>query len=409
MVPFVKPFSHLGNQSLVYGEGAIRGLTGIIPGAGPILFVTGRHFAVSSVWPHLESALKAEGRAYLRETVSGEPSPEIVDALAVAARKRGAEAVIAIGGGSVLDAGKAAAAMLRHEGSVADYLEGVGTKNPTGAAVPMIAVPTTAGTGSEATKNAVISRRGKGGFKKSLRHDNFIPRIALIDPELALGCPEEVSRACALDAFCQLLESFISTGATPVTDALARDGLIRFAGGRRLFGENLFGTDEETALRGELALAAYYSGLTLANAGLGTVHGLAGPLGAICDVPHGAACGLLLAPVFRRIQAASAQEHSAADAVQGRLALAGAILLRGDVRGMQGGQSGRGGYTAASSEGDAEAVLDLFEEWAAPLPRLSHYGLTENDLDAVVAASDNKKSPVALNAAAMREILAEVL
>ena len=380
------PFRHLGNSSLIFGNGAVGDLPRRIPGDGPVLFVTGRHFAASRAWHRLESALRAAGRPYSRETVSGEPSPEMVDALAEAARASGTEAVAAIGGGSVLDAGKAAAAMLRHEGSVADYLEGVGTKEPTGAAVPMVAVPTTAGTGSEATKNAVISRRGAGGFKKSLRHDAFIPAAAILDPELAIGCPPEVSAACGLDAFSQLLESFVSTGATPVTDALARDGMIRFGRGSRLFAEKAYGTDREIALRGELALAAYYSGLTLANAGLGTVHGLAGPLGAACEVPHGVACGLLLAPVFRRIEETEPLE---------RLALAGALVLRGK--------------SAAPGKEDARAVLDLFEEWSSRLPRLSSYGLTEEGLDGVVAASGNKNSPVALGAAAMREALAEVL
>lgn len=379
-------FSHLCNKTLVFGEGAIENLIGMIPVAGTVLFITGGHFATSSAWSRLESVLKAEGLSFLRETVSGEPSPETVDALTETARTAKTAAVVAIGGGSVLDAGKATAAMLRHEGSVADYLEGVGRKRPKGETVPMIAVPTTAGTGSEATKNAVISRRGKEGFKKSLRHDNFIPQAALIDPQLALGCPVEISAACGLDAFCQLLESFISTGATPVTDALARDGLIRYARGSRLFSENAYGTEHETALRGELALAAYYSGLTLANAGLGTVHGLAGPLGAACDVPHGVACGLLLAPVFRRIEALAPQP---------RLAFAASLILRGE--------------SATPHPEDAEAALDVFEEWASRLPRLSHYGLSEGDLDAVVAASNNKNSPVALDALTMRKILKEIL
>jgi alcohol dehydrogenase len=257
----------------------------------------------------------------------------------------------------------------------------------------MIAVPTTAGTGSEATKNAVISRRGKNGFKKSLRHSAFIPSAALIDPELAIGCPENVTLSSALDAFSQILESWISTGATAFTDALARDALCRFGKGSRLFSEKIYGRPEELEYREELALAAYYSGLTLANAGLGTVHGLAGPIGAFSEVPHGVACGLLTPPVFRRI--ADHLIDTGKTGVLDRLAFAGAVLHRGT--------------DAIPERGDVERLLDRLEEWAAELPGLSDYGMSAEDAESVLKAFSNKNSPVFLDENECRDILGRIL
>lgn len=389
----VKTFRHLGNADLIFGVGKVSTIPGLVTADGPVLVLTGNHFPHTQVWKNLEDGFRNRGLKVVRETVSGEPSPETVDALAETARKNGISSVVAIGGGSVMDAGKAAAAMLRHKSGVFDYLEGVGSREPEAATAPLIAVPTTAGTGSEATKNAVISRRGADGFKKSLRHDAFIPPIAVIDPELAVGCPPNVTIACGMDAFCQLLESYVSTGATPFTDILARDGLCRFGKGSQLFVENRYGLDGEVDDRSELALAAYYSGLTLANAGLGTVHGLAGPIGACSEVPHGVACGLLVGPVFRRIADRLVDEGGLE--VLDRLAYAGAVLHRGG--------------DAVPERGDVDRLIDRFREWADELPRLSDYGMSEADIDIVVAASANKNSPVALSESERQDAMAEVL
>ena len=383
----MKAFRHLGNAQMVFGAGQVNNLINYLPGRGPLLVVTGRHLAGSVTWKNLENRLQAAGIAYTRETVDGEPSPEMIAELTARARSQKTESIAAIGGGSVLDAGKAAAAMLKHEHRVEDYLEGVGERSLTGAAVPVIAAPTTAGTGSEATKNAVISRRGKGGFKRSLRHDAFIPRTAIIDPVLAVGCPPMVSLACGMDALCQLLESFISTDATPLTRLLARDGLLHFGRGSRLFSEQCYGGADELELRGELALAAYFSGLALANAGLGTVHGLAGPLGALSRAPHGVVCGLLLGPVFRRL-----------------------VRLLGDS--PEGGHTLRALESAGTAlfpgETNVDRMLDKCESWADALPRLSSYGLSKEDLDAAVTASTNKSFPVRLSEDDRRAALAEI-
>ncbi len=390
----VVPFKHQGNPTLLYGNGRRSEIPGMLSGRKNVLVLTGNHFVKTSAWSELESSLKGAGVSYQRETVSGEPSPEVVDSLTSNARRTETDMVLAIGGGSVLDAGKAVAAMLCHEGSVVDYLEGVGSREPEGRTMPLIAVPTTAGTGSEATKNAVISRLGDDGFKKSLRHDAFIPGIALIDPELAVGCPPSVSLACGMDAFSQLLESFVSTAATPLTDMMARDGIRRFARGARLFAENRYGAEDESVDRGELALAAYFSGLTLANAGLGTVHGLAGPLGAICEIPHGAACGLLAPPAFRLL--VEKLHGDTGNQVMEKLAWAGAVLS---------------GSENQSSYGfdDIVRLLDLLEQRASALRRLSEFGIKESDLDAIVAGSGNKNFPVSLSTEERKSMLVDVL
>ncbi len=397
----VAPFQHLGNSRLHFGEGALQILGSLFPPDSRLLVISGGHFLKSSAWKALESAWKSSAVFYQQETVSGEPSPETVDKLVEIGRNSKTNTVIAIGGGSVLDAGKAVAAMMLHQGSVVEYLEGVGTRQPTEKTLPVYAVPTTAGTGSEATKNAVISRRGDNGFKKSLRHNAYIPSMAILDPALAVGCPMDVSIACGLDSFCQLIESLISTGATPYTDMFAYDGISRFARGWKGLLKKGLGHESETEFRAELALAAYASGLTLANAGLGTVHGIAGPLGAYCDVPHGVACGLLLGPVLRK-QAAILRERNAGRPLA-QLAFAGSLFRNG------GAADSRTAMETVSEADDIQRLLDACDSWARTLPRLSSYGLTESTIDAVVDDSGNKNAPAALDRASQRDILVSLL
>ena len=478
----MKGFRYLGNRELVFAGGAIgtvadfaavatgagAGAAGSAGGAveefgagagskGAVLVITGEHFRSSEACDALLKSFRDRDIPCRVESWRGEPTADAVDSLADAALGCGASLVAAVGGGSILDLGKAAAAAARQErAGVRRYLEGVGEEAPTGNTIPVIAVPTTAGTGSEATKNAVIKGEWKGScYKKSLRHDSFVPAAAVIDPDLAVGCPPEVSLACGMDAFCQLLESYVSTGAGPITDALARDGIRRFARGSRLFTDNLYGSPEEAELRGELALAAYYSGLTLANAGLGTVHGLAGPLGAVCDIPHGAACALLMPPVFRRL-ADRLDELEDGGNVRWRLAWAGSVLLAGEgdpegapwrdrrpslgaggappnPEGKIGGAANplsgapntpnapapdaRNSITprklnpgaSRNSRTPIEQLLQLLEDWSRQLPRLASYGLEHNHVDTVVQASGNKNFPLPLDESERRCILQELL
>lgn len=238
--------------------------------------------------------------------VSGEPSPDIVDAI-VQQCDANTNVVLGLGGGSVLDAAKAIAGLIPSQTSVMDYLEGVGAGKPFHVETcPFIAIPTTAGTGSETTKNAVLSRIGE--FKKSFRDNKLLAKAAWLDPELLTSCPKEVLYSTGMDAFTQLLESYTTLKPNPMTDALAWQGMTLFKGAF----EDINSTDQTRQQNGysNLMLAASLSGTTLANAGLGAVHGLAGPIGAFFEAPHGIVCARLLAPITQKNIESLAKENS---------------------------------------------------------------------------------------------------
>ncbi len=225
--------------------------------------------------------------------VTGEPTLDTARAAVAAAREHGADVVIAIGGGSVLDLGKAVAMLLGNGGDPLDYLEIVGGGQPIRRpSLPYVAVPTTAGTGAEVTANAVLTSPAHG-LKASLRSHLMLPRIALVDPLLTLGCPPQVTAASGLDALTQCLEPLVSVRANPVTDGLAREGLRRAGLGLR----RAYADGSDTAARTDMAACGLLGGMALANAKLGAVHGIAGVVGGLAGVPHGVACAALLAPV----------------------------------------------------------------------------------------------------------------
>jgi alcohol dehydrogenase class IV len=226
--------------------------------------------------------------------VPGEPTVEAARAAVAAAREHGADVVAAIGGGSVIDTGKAVAMLLGNGGDPLDYLEVVGSGHPiTRPSAPCVAVPTTAGTGAEVTANAVLAVP-EHRLKASLRSPLMIPRVALVDPLLTLSCPPAVTAASGLDALTQCLEPFVSVRATPLTDGLAREGLRRAGAALR----TAYADGQDARARADMALCSLLGGMALANAKLGAVHGLAGVVGGTADVPHGMACAAVLAPVI---------------------------------------------------------------------------------------------------------------
>ncbi len=291
----VKPFQINRLPVLHFGPGQISRLPPILSRYGSrILNITGKSSFIDSPFAtDILGHLKKEGFTLFTEKIPGEPTPEMVDTICSIYRDEGIDVVVGIGGGSALDAGKAVSAMLRQDQSVMNFLEGVGAQTHNGDKIPYIAIPTTAGTGSEATKNAVLSRPGIQGFKKSLRHENFVPDHAIVDPQLSLSCPPEITAATGMDAFTQLLESYTSTQANSFTDALAFQGLR----GIKLSLKQAFHHGNDLKARTNMAFSAYASGISLAYAGLGVIHGFASSVGALYDIPHGVICGTLMAPV----------------------------------------------------------------------------------------------------------------
>lgn len=260
---------------------------------GKLVLLTGRSIAQSGQFGALLLEQLSAKQNVKHFVISGEPSPDLVDEI-VAQCDSDSAAVIGLGGGSVLDAAKAVAGLIPSQTSVMDYLEGVGLGKafdvPT---TPFIAMPTTAGTGSETTKNAVLSRIG--AFKKSFRDNKLLAKSVWLDPDLLQSCPKEVLYATGMDAFTQLLESYTTKKANPLTDALALQGMTLFKGAFEAIDSG--DAEQQKAGFSNLMLAATFSGTTLANAGLGAVHGLAGPIGAFFEAPHGIVCAKLLAPI----------------------------------------------------------------------------------------------------------------
>jgi alcohol dehydrogenase class IV len=274
---------------ILAGPGRAAELPGVLAGLGSrVLVCTGAN-------PERHASLLAGlGLPTAVFPVAGEPTAGLARAGVAAAREHGADVIAAIGGGSVIDLGKAVAMLLANGGDPLDYLEVVGSgQKITRPAAPCVAVPTTAGTGAEVTANAVLAVP-EHRLKASLRSPLMIPRVALVDPRLTASCPPPVTAASGLDALTQCLEPFVSVRATPVTDGLAREGLRRAAGGLRA----AHADGGDLAARSDMAICALLGGMALANAKLGAVHGLAGVIGGTADVPHGIACAALLAPVI---------------------------------------------------------------------------------------------------------------
>jgi alcohol dehydrogenase class IV len=268
---------------IIFGEGTAATLPELVRSFGARPFLVTGSSRERAAW--LVSALSADTIA-----VSGEPTVDLVRDGARRVREAACDVVVAVGGGSAIDAGKAIACIATNGGEPLEFLEVVGKGRTIEAApLPFIAVPTTSGTGSEVTRNAVLASV-EHGVKASLRSPMMLPRVALVDPELTYALPPAITAYTGLDALTQLIEPYVSARANPLADAICVEGIKRAAGVLgRVYRD---GADREA--RRDMALASLFGGLALANAGLGVVHGLAAPLGGECNAPHGALCAALL-------------------------------------------------------------------------------------------------------------------
>ena len=385
----IDSFQFSSLPEIIFGTGKRNELPTVVKTIGKrVLLLTGS----SSIHNlgHGEEIITGLKKAELdlnHEVIAHEPSPSMVDQIVEKYRGEGVQIVVAVGGGSVLDAGKAISAMIPVEGSIRDYLEGIGERVHTGEKIPFIAMPTTSGTGSEMTKNAVISEVGEMGFKKSLRHDNFIPEVAIIDPEMMLSCPASLTASSGMDAFTQLLESYVSVNANPMTDALALQGLKKIK--KYLLRAYLEGENNIEARSG-MALAAMFSGITLSQAGLGLVHGFASPLGGYFHIPHGVVCGSLMAPVFA-YTIDNLKDQPDHPAMQ-KLIIASKVFA--DFKYKQDME-----YLQSFKE-KLIHITKLLE-----LPRLSDYGFTKENIPKVVDHASHKQHPVQLTTEQMTDAL----
>lgn len=367
---------------IVFGSGARRSIGKEARAFGTRALVITRRWSGATgqaSWREITDLLAAAGVASEAVAVGDEPSPDLVDETVSAFKGRSIDVVLGIGGGSALDAAKAIAGLLVPGNTVMDHLEGVGRGVPyKGPAVPFIAVPTTAGTGSEATKNAVLSRRGANGFKKSFRDDALVAQAAIVDPDFLSSCPPELIAANGMDAFTQLLESLVSPRSNPFTEAIAWSGVEAFA-------EGFFSSWEgKTESRAQLAYASLSSGVAFAQTGLGSVHGLASPLGAMFPIPHGVVCGTLLAEATA-VNIQALRERLPDSPALARYDRAGRLLAT-DRHGP---------------EDPLEALVRTLRAWTErlALPRMSAYGMTAADIPAIVSQSGGtsmKTNPIVL-------------
>jgi alcohol dehydrogenase class IV len=374
---------------ILFGPGTLKEIGPLAAEMGHrALLVTGRSSERAA--PLLESlaAHKVEATPFL---VAGEPTTDLVRAGTERAKEAGCDLVIGFGGGSALDAGKAIAALLTNPGDLLDYLEIVGKGRPLSQPpVPYIAIPTTAGTGAEVTRNAVLASP-EHRVKVSIRSPLMLPRLALVDPELTCSLPPEITASTGLDALTQVIEPFTCNQPNPMTDALCREALRRAARSLR----RVYERGDDTIAREDMAVVSLFGGLALANARLGAVHGFAGPLGGTFGAPHGAICGRLLAHVMA-VNVQALQERMARSNALRRYDEVAQVLIS----------------SPKATARDGVAWIQALCE-ALHVPPLSSYGVTLADLPLLVekAAVSNgmKGNAVELTLDEMNEILSRAL
>jgi alcohol dehydrogenase class IV len=362
----VRGFEFATAGRIIFGSGTFAQLDGIAAGFGKRpLIVTGKRAI-------------AGGMFSVQFSVGGEPTIALVREGVEALRASGCDLVVAIGGGSVIDAGKAIAAAAANSRDLLDYVEIIGKGQPLESAPwPFIAVPTTAGTGSEVTRNAVLGSP-EDGVKVSMRSPLMLPRVAIVDPDLTRGLPPAITASTGLDALTQLIEPYVSSRANLMTDNFCLDG-IRHAASSLL---RAFSNGEDTEARTGMAWASLLGGLALANAGLGVVHGFAAPIGGMFHAPHGAICAALL-PEGMRANISALRERDPQSVALERYGTIARIVT--DNR-------------DASPEDGAQWIETLARQLA--IPSLAAYGISDRDLPAIVEkaarASSMKANPISL-------------
>jgi alcohol dehydrogenase class IV len=378
-------FDFSTSNRILFGPGTLKEI-------GPIAKSMGSHALLVQPQLGLDDTPLPEllAQAGVRTTpfhVSGEPVIGLVQSAIATARAAGCDFVIAMGGGSAIDTGKACGVLLSNPGDLLDYLEVVGKNQPLQyPGLPVIAIPTTAGTGAEVTKNAVLGVPEQK-FKVSLRGPYLLPRLALVDPELTHSLPPTITAATGLDALTQAIEPYVSKRANPLVDLWCREGILR--AGRSL--RRAFNDGSNPAAREDMAYTSLLGGLSLANAGLGAVHGFAAPLGGEYSAPHGAICAALLAAAMK-INVRALRERAPAHPALERYAEVARLLT--------------GNPTAETGDGIAwvEETVRQFN-----IPSLSTYGLTPADLPRLVEkaakASSMQANPIVLTAAELTKIL----
>ena len=380
-------FEFATSQRIIFGAGNLNQVGKIASVFGNRAFILAGSGSVplDGLWRSL-SAMSVSGEVF---RVEGEPDVLLVNAGLELAKQRKCELVIGFGGGAVLDTAKVISAMLNNPGELIDYLEVIGAgKKITNQPLPMIAIPTTAGTGTEVTRNAVI-KSNEHQVKVSMRSPMMIPRSAIIDPELTYSMPPSVTASTGMDALTQVIEPYVSNRANPMTDIIAQDGIKR--GARSLL--RVYEDGKDQCARKDLALTSLFGGLALANAGLGAVHGFAGVLGGMYDAPHGEICANLLPFVMKyNVQVLSAQESSA-------------------------GVTSRYQNIARWVTGDPQATIEAGVAWIADLaeslgiPGLHSVGIEKEDFDQIIekskVSSSMKNNPVKLDDDILRAILQE--
>jgi alcohol dehydrogenase class IV len=371
---------------IIFGDGKLHEAAPLVQRGGGkcALVVTGKN--TKRAQPLLDALAKNSVEA-VTFSVSGEPQIQTIRAGVALAKKQNCDWVIGIGGGSVLDAGKAIAAMMTNEGDVLDYVEIIGkgkalTKQP----VHFLAIPTTAGTGSEVTRNAVLASP-EHRLKVSLRSPLMLPEIALIDPELTHDLPPDITASTGLDALTQLIEPYVCLRANPMTDALCLEGVRRIAQSFRQAVED--GHDKKA--RADMAVASLFGGMALANAGLGAVHGFAGPIGGMFSAPHGEICAALL-PGVMEINLRALREREDRNHATARYDHIARILT---------------GNQNASANSGLEWIRELVSHFK--IPRLSSHGIKAEHIGAIVKnamnASSMKANPIVLTESELAEIL----